>query len=208
MSVFDFCPFSYIFDLRRENLKFSLNEFYNYFLLFGNSPKCQPEEFFSSLEKILILQKKIMNNNNIRPTSSLRNNNFSLKLNKKKINIYSTFKNGKNFWLLKPIDLNRGRGIKIFNDLSNFSKNLCQFYNDGIENEGFPLKKQQNKMNKENFSIFMKNKVKSRVFNTNNMMTQFVIQKYIEKPLLIKNRKFDIRVWALITQDLNLYFYE
>ena len=36
----------------------------------------------------------------------------------------------------------------------------------------------------------------------------FVIQKYIEKPLLINNRKFDIRVWVLMTQDLKVYFFK
>ena len=29
----------------------------------------------------------------------------------------------------------------------------------------------------------------------------FIIQKYIEAPLLFKSRKFDIRIWSLISHD-------
>ena len=36
----------------------------------------------------------------------------------------------------------------------------------------------------------------------------FIIQKYIEAPLLFKDRKFDIRIWALISHDQSLYLFK
>jgi tubulin monoglycylase TTLL3/8 len=67
-------------------------------------------------------------------------------------------------WLLKPADLNRGRGIHLFRT---------------IEELGNLLRNDLNKHEKGSF----------------------LIQKYIEKPMLINNRKFDIRVYSLITQS-------
>lgn len=44
--------------------------------------------------------------------------------------------------------------------------------------------------------------------NSKQPGTQWVVQKYIERPLLYKGRKFDIRVWAIMTTRNEVYFYK
>jgi hypothetical protein len=42
--------------------------------------------------------------------------------------MYPTFENGDSYvWLLKPTDLNRGRGIQLFNSLETLEKMLMEF---------------------------------------------------------------------------------
>jgi len=71
-----------------------------------------------------------------------------------------------NAWIVKPADMSRGRGIKIFN-------NLAEILEYGREH-------------------------------------QYIVQKYIENPMIIKRRKFDIRQWVLVTNfcPLAIWFYE
>ena len=73
-----------------------------------------------------------------------------------------------NLWLLKPANMNQGRGIKII-------KNLRQL--------------------KENFG-------------NKSSRSLWVIQKYIEKPMLYYERKFDIRVWVAVTDSADIFFYK
>lgn len=35
----------------------------------------------------------------------------------------------------------------------------------------------------------------------------FLIQKYLERPLLLYNRKFDIRMWVLVTHLMKVYVF-
>lgn len=44
--------------------------------------------------------------------------------------------------------------------------------------------------------------------STNVKSEVFVIQKYIERPLLIDERKFDIRLWVLISFDNRCYLFQ
>jgi hypothetical protein len=92
---------------------------------------------------------------------------------------------GSNVWILKPTGLNRGKGIHVVNSFKALKSQVKYYCQDAQKQNQMPS--------------LPRNLVQDR--------KNFVIQKYIERPMLLNNRKFDIRVWALLTQDMDLYFF-
>jgi len=101
-------------------------------------------------------------------------------VNKKKRNSYMRYRMpishfvGYNLWVLKPANLNRGKGIHIFQSLHQLNHLLGEY---------------------------------TKGEKSNRILT-FVVQKYIESPLLIDGRKFDIRVWVLLTHEMDCYLFK
>lgn len=79
-----------------------------------------------------------------------------------------------NLWIVKPGGLSRGRNIRIFDkylDICEYAE-ITAALSDNPQSD------------------------KKQIATTQK---SWVCQKYIENPLIILNRKFDIRVWVVVT---------
>ena len=93
---------------------------------------------------------------------------------------------GKNIWILKPAVMNRGKGVMLFRNIEELKKNIEESIKsrEGIGSTATKILASLGK----------------------DAAHEFIIQKYIERPLLYKQRKFDLRVWTLVTQGGDIYF--
>ncbi|CAD8093905.1 unnamed protein product [Paramecium primaurelia] len=112
-----------------------------------------------------------------------------------KVNHYPTLFGNENLWIFKPSNMNQGRGIHVVRSLQEVL-DIQSKYQGGYKEKLLEVKRNE------------QNEIINKVVYLNTLVTeQFVIQKYIEKPLLINDRKFDIRAYILLTSNLQIYFY-
>lgn len=192
MNINEITPPSFILDFKDEQCDSQLVKFYDFYI--ENHPNK------AEVKKKLIDLRKRLNYLMPRSTPSDRRNNESFFLKPILLPV-CTSESSPYLWFIKPPDLNRGRGIKIFSSLEQFEDSLVEFL-EGYEIKPFVSKASETEAKVEN----EKPKEKEPKYITKH--SNFVIQKYIEKPLLIHQRKFDIRVWVLLTHNLEVYFFK
>lgn len=143
---------------------------------------------------------------------------------------FSTLFAGKNMWMIKPSGLSRGRGLELFTKLEELKKFLHMFTKEGYIVQDYSVLgysddqvhspwvefQESNDHNSDSIALFnsvrsssveAKMKKTPKGVGTGSTFTSFVIQKYIEKPLLYKGHKFDIRVFAVFTPKKELYVF-
>lgn len=201
-NIFDFVPLTFVLDVDSESYYADLERFVHCYNIIESSKKqgCNKEEEAQILKNI---NQKLCQ---IQPTKDKKNVLHC------KPKLPDTHYSGNNIWILKPTGFNRGRGVSVFDTLEKL-KNLIRFYTEGVLDNG-TMEPVANLSKTEKITISDIGDSDHPTFsNLHNLpcvikSKAFVIQKYIEKPLLVHQRKFDIRVWALVTQEMKLYFFK
>ena len=142
------------------------------------------------------------------------------------IEIPKTHFKGRNMWVLKAVNLNRGMCIKVVNSFQQMEKVINKF-KSGVDLCNFTLEKIDEKENGENLNLdklneeeknqnptidngknnkekLLSEEKEEKLYNCNKIL----IQKYIESPLLYRGRKCDMRIWVLLTHEMKVYFFK
>lgn len=178
-ELFRYIPFTILFDYDHSNF---INKFYSFDQL------------------VLNIKSYLCPIENLRQRPFVKHHLYNISFpfedklgSKTSLNIPLSYSNNKSLWIIKAPNLNRGHCIKVVNSANEVKKCIKSFY-EGIM-KGYSGDKESN----SNFDIEAKNIYRSKVV---------LVQKYLEKPLLYHNRKFDIRIWVLLTQEFHVYVFK
>lgn len=138
--------------------------------------------------------------------------------------IQTNFCSGKNLWILKPSSMSRGRGLELFTSVREL-ENFLRMYLNGYDAKdfkdlGYSPKAQQGPSLSSSKKKLARKQVSSSPGsddaddddeddedNKKTTFQRFVVQKYMEKPMLFEGFKFDIRVYACLTHERELHVF-
>lgn len=199
INIFSFIPFTVPFVFNSVNYNESeksfgyLFEYINGFVVKEMSESASKSKLYSQLFQIGCKLSKI-----------ILKDKYDFLGVKTALKIPDTHYKGKNYWLVKAVNLNRGRGIKICNNVSTISKCIKKF-STGIclnfkESEEYDKDIYEEMDNHNSDGAGSDDLKKYKSFSV-------ILQKYIEDPFLFNKRKFDIRLWVLLSHKLEVYVF-
>lgn len=110
------------------------------------------------------------------------------------------------------IDVGQGN-----DDFLNFKKRFKELEAKNYKNERMPSKhclqniwilKPANQNQGRGIEIIKRIEEMAKSLENKPVKSKWIIQKYIERPLLYMNRKFDIRIWVLLTDNCEIFMYK
>lgn len=180
INAFDYIPFTVILNYNHTKNIANLKKLCTSSQLYEFNNQSPPFEYqdFFSLGNEKVDIYKYVNQSNLIKF----HNSFILKEN--------------SYWILKPKDLCGGKLLILIDNLNDIEKYLRKFY-DGLSKHTDFLQSND------------ENEVKSKEKNRFKYRSPVVLlQKYIERPLLYNKRKFDIRIWVLVSHKLEVYVFK
>ena len=116
---------------------------------------------------------------------------------------------GKNLWVLKASNLNRGQCIRLVDSKEKFHE-IIKDWSQGINLKGVNKGTTDNNIqfNLYNDNNTNQNKADEIPMSDTYITEKIIVQKYIEKPLCYYGRKCDMRVWVLLTQGMKVFVFK
>ena len=204
IDIFQYVPFTIILDI----MNFSM--FYSYRKNF--------KQVFDNIENFIFNSKsishKIFDRRKIpyKTLFPMKDPKFGLK---QYCEINNSHYDGKNLWIVKAPNLNRGRGVKIFNNYNDIISYIKKITEGKItESELYDIKDNETNNNSDKQEKNVNEIINENEYENKDepdyiyQSSKIIIQKYIEKPFLYKGRKCDIRIWVLISHKMKVYIFK